>query len=464
MKPRKKGQQYEISYRCPGYRNPFYERFYTYEEANYRIAQIEYEKSIGVFVPPKPVQQSSKQVQTMYITVSELLDEYVRVYGLNHWSDSTLSYTRHRIEHYIKPYIGSVMVKDITTRDLDIFYDSLQDKPAVIRKGHTSVNTKISASVICKIHALLRSAFNQAVTWEYIKTNPAERATIPKYRSTPRTVWTPAEAQNALNCCTDPMLTAAMQLALGCSLRIGEILGLTWDCVDYSDEAIENGTARVEIVKELKRCDKSSLDALNSRNRSTVIFTFPEQKKTGTTTSLVLKAPKTESSVRVVFLPKTVALSLRIVKEKQDEMKHLLGEAYCDYNLVIAHEYGHPYEQRHIDKLFKKLISDNNLTPVVFHSLRHCSASMKLRIGGGNIKAVQGDTGHSQSRMVTDLYAHINDEDRRILAKKVDEQFFQESQKKKNPTTTDDTIAFQLLRDNPDIAKLLIAALQKSST
>ena len=146
------------------------------------------------------------------------------------------------------------------------------------------------------------------------------------------------------------------------------------------------------------------------------------------------------------------------------QSKLLLGEAYCDYNLVIAHEYGHPYEQRHIDKLFKKLISDNNLTPVVFHSLRHCSASMKLRIGGGNIKAVQGDTGHSQSRMVTDLYAHINDEDRRILAKKVDEQFFQESQKKKNPTTTDDTIAFQLLRDNPDIAKLLIAALQKSST
>lgn len=255
-----------------------------------------------------------------------------------------------------------------------------------------------------------------------------------------------------------------MQLALGCSLRIGEILGLTWDCVDYSDDAIENGTAHVEIVKELKRCDKSSLDALNSRNRSTVIFTFPEQKKTGTTTSLVLKAPKTESSVRVVFLPKTVAISLRKVKEKQNEMKQLLGEAYCDYNLVIAHEYGHPYEQRHIAKLFKNLIIENNLTPVVFHSLRHCSASMKLRIGGGNIKAVQGDTGHSQSRMVTDLYAHINDEDRRILAKKVDEQFFQEPQKKENPATADDTtIAFQLLRDNPDIAKLLIAALQKSS-
>ena len=49
MKPRKKGQQYEISYRCPGYSKPFYERFSSYEEANLRIAQIEYEKSLGVF-------------------------------------------------------------------------------------------------------------------------------------------------------------------------------------------------------------------------------------------------------------------------------------------------------------------------------------------------------------------------------------------------------------------------------
>ena len=46
MVPRKKGQKYEISYRCAGYEKPFYERFDTYEAAKLRIAQIEYEKSI----------------------------------------------------------------------------------------------------------------------------------------------------------------------------------------------------------------------------------------------------------------------------------------------------------------------------------------------------------------------------------------------------------------------------------
>ena len=117
MKPRKKGQQYEISYRCPGYRKPFYERFSSYQEANLRIAQIEYEKSIGVFQPPKQVPAAVRVTKPKYVTVGELLDEYVQIYGLNHWGDSFLSNSRHRIEHYIKPYLGDVAIKDLTTHD-----------------------------------------------------------------------------------------------------------------------------------------------------------------------------------------------------------------------------------------------------------------------------------------------------------------------------------------------------------
>ena len=122
MRPRKKGQQYEICYRCPGYTKPIYERFPTYEAANLRIAQVEYEKSIGEFRPPKQTPIQTKRSQKKFITVSELLDEYVQVYGLNHWGDSFLSCNLHRIEHYIKPYLGNVAVKDLTTHDLDLFY------------------------------------------------------------------------------------------------------------------------------------------------------------------------------------------------------------------------------------------------------------------------------------------------------------------------------------------------------
>ena len=303
----------------------------------------------------------------------------------------------------------------------------------------------------------------QAVTWEYIKTNPAERVTLPKYRPKTRDVWTPSEAQRALECCTDTVLHTTMLLALGCSMRIGEILGLTWDCVDFSEESIMDGTAHVTINKELKRCQKDSLEALSKRGRSKVIFIFPEWKQTESSTSLVLKSPKTESSVRVVFLPKTVALALRKVKESQDALKLLIGDEYSDFNLVIAHDDGRPYEERQISKMLKNLIEEFDLPPVVFHSLRHCSASLKLQIGGGNIKAVQGDTGHAQSRLVTDLYAHINHGDRIRLAQKMDKDFFQNcTAEKKNAAADEAELAYQLLQNNPDIAKLLIAAMQKN--
>ena len=95
----------------------------------------------------------------------------------------------------------------------------------------------------------------------------------------------------------------------------------------------------------------------------------------------------------------------------------MLDSDYQDFGLVIAHEDGRPYEERQIAFLLRKLTDATGLPPVVFHSLRHCSASLKLQIGGGNIKAVQGDTGHAQSRMVTDLYAHTNNEERRALFK-----------------------------------------------
>lgn len=74
-----------------------------------------------------------------------------------------LSNNRHRIEHYIKPYLGDVAVKDLTTLDLNVFYDFLQDKPAVILKGHKKTDATVCLSVIEKTHALLRSALKQAV-------------------------------------------------------------------------------------------------------------------------------------------------------------------------------------------------------------------------------------------------------------------------------------------------------------
>ena len=465
MTPRKKGQKWEISYRCPGYSKPIYERFPNYEAAKLRIAEIEYEKSIGQLRPPQASVQGDSSKSKKFTTVGELLDEYVQLYGLRHWGDSYLSYSRHRIEHYIKPYIGNVLLCDLTAHTLDHFYNSLQDKPAVILKGHKATDKTISPQVIEKIHTLMKSALSQAITWGYIQTNPAANITLPKVKSQPRDVWTPDQAQSAIDLCDDPILRLAMLLALGCSLRIGEILGLTWDCVDITEDSATNGTAGVYINKELKRCNKSCLEDLKRRGRSTVLFAFPDLKQ-GAKTSLVLKDPKTASSVRTVFLPDTVSNALRQMKATQETDKELLGAAYEDYNIVLAHQTGRPYEEHQIADKLRRLIQTNDLPPVVFHSLRHCSTTVKLQISGGNIKAVQGDTGHAQARMVTDLYAHTNTEDRRRLAQRMEQDFFQNGKQSvaDDKTPADETTeALRLLQENPDMAKLIIAALGRSA-
>ena len=55
---------------------------------------------------------------------------------------------------------------------------------------------------------------NQAVAWEYIPSNPAEKATLPRHRPKKREVWTAAEAKIALELCGDPVLKLAMLLAM----------------------------------------------------------------------------------------------------------------------------------------------------------------------------------------------------------------------------------------------------------
>ena len=60
---------------------------------------------------------------------------------------------------------------------------------------------------------------------------------------------------------------------------------------------------------------------------------FPRMIKGKSTTRLVLKKPKTETSIRKIWLPKTLAYILRDWKERQEKLKEFMGDEYVDYNL-----------------------------------------------------------------------------------------------------------------------------------
>ena len=123
-------------------------------------------------------------------------------------------------------------------------------------------------------------------------------------------------------------------------------------------------------------------------------------------------------------------------------------------------------------KKFKKLIEEKDLPDVVFHSLRHTSVTYKLKLNGGDVKAVQGDSGHAQVDMVTNVYSHIIDEDRKKNAQLFEEAFYgkkdldpqlhvqEEERKVAVPEGIDPDVLAKVLA-NPETAALL-ASLAKT--
>ena len=81
------------------------------------------------------------------------------------------------------------------------------------------------------------------------------------------------------------------------------------------------------------------------------------------------------------------------------------------------------------------------------------SVTYKLKLNGGDIKAVQGDSGHAQVNMVTDVYSHILDDDRRKNAELFEEAFYEKKnldpqmhvQQENNNATVADEVDPELL-------------------
>ncbi|MBP3882677.1 MAG: site-specific integrase [Lachnospiraceae bacterium] len=407
----KRRKKFSVVYRYideQGNERQKWETFATMAEAKKRKLEVEFKQESNEFVAP-----TTK-------TVNDLLSEYMSIYGLNTWAISTYEGRQALISNYISPLIGEVLLDDVTPRMMDKFYRELLSVKSVGSKYTKPRNEFVSPHIVREIHKLLRNAFNQAVKWELMSRNPVEHATLPKEEHVPRDIWTADILFKALDACEDDNLLLAMNLAFSCTLRMGELLGLTWDCVDISQTSIDSGQAYIFVNKELQRVRRDALEALGEKG---VIRKFPMAIR-AMNTLLVLKEPKTKTSVRKIFLPRSVAEMLAQHKRNQDEIKDLFGEEYTDYGLVFASTNGRPMEASNITRLFNDLIRKNDLPKVVFHSLRHTSITYKLKLNGGDMKSVQGDSGHAQLKMVADVYSHIIDDDRCLNAQRMEEAFY----------------------------------------
>lgn len=423
-----------------------WEAFDTLKKARARKAEIENKIEKGTFIVPS--------VQN----VREFLESFIELYGLKEWSLSTYTRNKRLINNYINPILGDLKIQEVNALTMEKYYHQLLRTPSSANKSKN-----ISTGTVNQIHRLLKCAFGVAKSWDLVGVNVIKKVKPPKHVYRKRDIWNSDMIIEALDACEDPKLAVAIHLAFACSLRLGEVLGLQWKNVHITDEEIANEDAHINVECQLESVSVEALEALGEKG---VIEVLPSRSKRGNKLKWVLKEPKTETSIRKIWLPNTLAYLLREWRDEQKKYQEFFQDEYYDFGLVVCYEDGWYCSHNVIRHGLNRLIEKTGLPPIVFHSLRHTSTTYKLKLNHGDIKATQGDTGHAQADMVTEVYSHILDEDRKLNAKKFDETFYTQSgngmQRQENKTVEVDVDKLvSTLQKNPELMNQLVEALKK---
>ena len=412
----KRGNTYSVRYNykdhagkpCKGW-----ETFKTKAEAQERKITVEKELLDGTFLVP----------DTM--TVEEMLYKWIPIQSSKHkWSPKTYTQSVAMVQNLIVPYIGKRKVQDLRTYDIEQFYATLSQTPCGQyvhgEKQELTENQKkrlLSSTSIHEVHTLLKTAFSYAVDWDLIHKSPTPRE-APKINTEERTIWDERTMLAALQTIENPALHLAVHLSMILSLREGEILGLQPGDLDF-DAADGRGT--ITVSKAMQRADKVALSKIDP---SQIYHIFPDQRE-GSSSALVLKKPKTKKSSRTLYLTRPLKEELLAWLEKLRQDELAMDGRYRNCGQLFRLPNGMPVAPEALSKWYRTWRAEHpEFEKIVFHGLRHSSATYQLIESGGNIKAVQGNTGHATTGILMDTYAHTQDKPRLELAEKLEADFY----------------------------------------
>ena len=369
------------------------------------------------------------------MTVQELLEKWIPIQSSKHkWAPKTYTHTVAMVQNLIVPYIGGLQVQNVRTFDLEQFYTTLSQTPKGLykqgKKQKLSAEQKkrhLTAASIHEVHALLKTAFSYAVEWELIHKSPVPRE-APKFTSEERTIWDEHTMLAALQTMEDPALHLAVHLSMILSLRVGEILGLQPEDLDF--EAAD-GRGTVAVRRSMQRTDKV---AMEKTDPSQILYVFPDQRE-GSTSSLILKKPKTKKSQRILYMTKPLKEELLAWLEKLKEDEVNADGRYRNCGQLFRLPDGLPIAPDVLTKWYRQWRGEHpEFEKIVFHGLRHSSATYQLMQSGGDFKSVQGNTGHATAATLMDTYAHPQDKPRIELAEKIEANFYKEASFPASPT------------------------------
>ncbi len=330
----------------------------TQQEVAQKLRQLTAEIDNGTYREPSKM------------TVGEWLNTWQEQY-LNDLKPLTKEMYATAVRIHLKPALGMKKLDALLPADIQRFYNSLiqGEKP-------------LSAKTIKNIHGIFHRALQQALDLGYLRNNPANPCRLPRVEKPIIHTLDDVSTKKFLKAIQGHRFENLFLVTLFTGLREGEVLGLKWDCVDFT-----NGSLLVGRQLQRKR-DGSS--------------------------QYYLISPKSGKFRKVVLAPFVLDI-LHRQRAEQEIWKRIAGKSWMDTGLVFTDELGDNLTPETVYKNFKKIAIEIGCESLHFHSLRHSYAVAALQ-SGDDIKTVQENLGHYTAAFTLDVYGHVTDKMRQDSA------------------------------------------------
>lgn len=299
--------------------------------------------------------------ETSTLTLSQWVEEILEKVSKEVRDTTRVTYIQN-YNAYIKDYFDNILLRDITPKTMDKYYKILSQR--------------ISTNTMRITNSILNRAFKEAVILELIPYNPLT-SIIRTKGATPRKqskkIYSIDEVKDMLDKIKDEPLYPIIYTTLTYGLRRGEVLGISWDDVDFEKRTIN-------IKKTV----------VNVNNQT-----------------LVKEYCKTETSVRTCTMTDGIYELLKKQKANQDKFKLLYKDKYIhnDYDFVFSCQNGKIRSPRGLTASYKYVLAKHNIEESRLHDLRHTAATLMFD-NGADPTVVQHALGHSKIGTTMNIYVH----------------------------------------------------------
>lgn len=276
---------------------------------------------------------------------------------------STYAGYRRNVELHVTPTLGRIPIRRLRDKHLELYE----------RLAHPTGGTRaLSPKTVLEIHLIVRAALADALRYEYVTSNVALSARVPRppaIRTPEPQAWTAEQVQVFLRAAAGHRLFPAFWTLAMTGMRRSELLGLRWSDID-----LEAGTLSI--------------------NRGLVAVGYDLHESRG----------KTRNARRRIDLDSTTVRVLTAWRSWQRVERGSVGASPPDYLFTDAHgEQVHPHA---ISQAFERMAARAEVPLIRLHDLRHAHATLLIK-AGVPVKVVSERLGHAKAAFTIETYQHV---------------------------------------------------------